>query len=98
MGRPFTPADRFALYQANLAWHFKKRVRQRFGLELSDDDLADIVWRIQQDKPGVIFLATREDGRSAWRVKWRNVTMVVIFDHRAERLVTAYSYKKWKWE
>ncbi|MBI5770863.1 MAG: hypothetical protein HZA93_24005 [Verrucomicrobia bacterium] len=101
--RPTQPTAaqlRRATHAMNQRWHFKKRVRQRFGLTLTDEDVATLVWRIKEDKPGVVFLAVRQRS-SAWRVVWkkgRHVTMVVIYDHRTEQLVTAYPFKKWKWE
>ena len=98
MPRKLPAEQRLALHRANQEWHFKKRVRQRFGLTLSDRDVEHILWRIREDKPGVVFLAVGDDGRSAWRVKWRKVCMVVIFDHKTERLVTALPFKRWKWE
>jgi hypothetical protein len=44
-----------------------------------------------------VFLALRRRS-SAWRIRWRKTTMVVIYDHRTEQLVTAFPFKKWKWE
>lgn len=90
------PAD-LARHRHNQLWHFKKRVRQRFRRELSDDDCADLLHRIKEDKPGVVFLQTNADRRSVWRVKWRGLVMVVVYDHRTECLVTAYKYKAWRW-
>lgn len=92
-----TPEERRATHALHQRRHFKLRALQRFGLELTDVDVATIVWRIRQDKPGVIFLALRGKA-SAWRVRWRKRTMVVIFNHTTEQLVTCYEYKKWKWE
>lgn len=92
-----TPEEKLATHRFHQRRHFRQRARQRFGIELSDADLATIVWRIKQDKPGVVFLALQRRA-SAWRVKWRKKAMVVIYDHRTESVVTCYRFKKWKWE
>lgn len=92
-----TAAERRATHAANQRWHFKKRLRQRFGLEVTDAEVATLAWRIRENKPGVLFLALRRRA-SAWRVRWLGRTLVVFFDHATEQLVTAYSYKAWKWK
>ncbi|WP_414664895.1 hypothetical protein [Horticoccus sp. 23ND18S-11] len=97
MGRRLNAEERLLFHQGNQRWHFKKRVRQRFGLEILDHDIDWMVQRIKEDKPGVLFLALRRRS-SAWRLRWRKQTMVVIYDHRTEQLVTAFQYKRWKWE
>ena len=92
-----TPEDRLAQHRANQRRHFQKRLRQRFGLEVTDRDVASIVSRIKLDKPGVVFLALQRRS-SAWRLKWRHQTLVVIYDHHTEQLVTAFPFKRWKWQ
>lgn len=91
-------SEQLALYRANQIWHFKKRVRQRFRRELTDADCAAILHRITEDKPGVLFLQVNRNGTSVWRVKWRRLLMVVVYDHRTESLVTAYKYNRWRWK
>lgn len=91
-----TAAERRATHAANQRWHFKKRLRQRFGLAVDDVAVATLAWRIRENKPGVLFLALRRRS-SAWRVKWQGHTLVVLYDHTTDQLVTAYSYKPWKW-
>lgn len=88
--------QRRELHRANQLWHFKKRARQRLGFTFTDDDCAAILHKIKEDKPGVIYLATRH-GSSLWRVRWRKKFMVVAYDHRTQSLVTAYKYQPWKW-
>lgn len=94
--KPTKAELRRAAHIANQRWHFKKRARQRLGLELLDDDCEEILDRIKRDKPGVIYLAVRR-GASAWRVRWRKKFMVVLFDHRTGQLVTCYKWQKWRW-
>ena len=97
MCRRFNREERLLIHQGNQRWHFKKRMRQRFGLEIFDNDIDAIVERIKEDKPGVVFLALRRRS-SAWRVRYRKRTIVVIYDHRTEQLVTAFRFQKWQWE
>ena len=97
MRRRTTP-EQLARHRANQVWHFKKRVRQRFKRELTDDEIADILRRIKEDKPGVIFLQLNRNGTSVWRIKWRGLLMVVVYDHRTESLVTAYKYNRRRWK
>lgn len=97
MARRSTAEDRLNTHIANQRWHFQKRVRKRFGLELREPDIDEMIERIRDDKPGVVFLALRRRS-SAWRLRWRHQTMVVIYDHTTEQLVTAYRFKRWKWE
>lgn len=97
MRRRYTAEERLRLHQGNQRYHFRKRVRQRFRLEICDHDIDDMVRRIKEDKPGVVFLGLSRRS-SAWRLRWRKRTLVVIYDHRTEQLVTAFPFKKWKWE
>lgn len=94
--RQISPEEKLARHRANQRWHFRKRVWQRFGLEVTDHDIDGMIRRIKEDKPGVVFLALRRRS-SAWRLRWRKRTLVVIYSHHTEELVTAYPFKKWKW-
>ena len=84
-------------HRQNQEHHFKKRARQRLRLDISHEDYAEIAERIRQDKPGVVFLRHGRQGSTLWRVKWHGVYAVVVFDHRSDRIVTTWRYKRKPW-
>jgi len=96
MSRRRSAETRLQILREKQRRHFLVRARQRFGLELTDVHCAEILARIERDKPGVLFLGIL-GWTSAWRVRWRKTTMVVLFDHHTNQLATCFKYKAWRW-
>lgn len=89
--------SRIDRHRTNQEHHFKKRARQRFHLVVSEADYAEITRHIKEDKPGVIFLNYGFGKRTLWRVRWRKRYIVVVFDHRTDRIVTAMKWRRRPW-
>lgn len=80
-------------HQANQEHHFRKRARRRLRLEVSQKDYAQLVAKIKENKPGVVFLRHGRPGSTVWRIRWRHRYIVAVFDHKTDRIVTTWRWK-----
>ena len=67
--------------------HMKRRVRQRFGIDLNRHDLAEIVSRIQSGQSE--FIDRRSLRTARHRLEVKGTTIDVIYDKSRQTVVSA---------
>ena len=67
--------------------HFKKRMLSRFGLEITDDDIDDIVTMIQSGKSDIIEKQSRT--KTLHQIKYKDMTINIVYDRERKLPVTA---------
>lgn len=66
--------------------HAKKRARERYGLEISSEDLSKMVDMVQEK--GGTRLYKQSVGRSAYRLSWGFQEIDVLYCHEDECILT----------
>ena len=66
--------------------HTKKRLKQRYDVELNRHDIREIVWKIQ--KQDGILLRDQPSNRSVWMVDYKGATYKVVYDRVTKTLAT----------
>lgn len=67
--------------------HFKKRIRERYGENFSEQDIKNIIRLIQEDKATLI--ETQSNRVSKFKVIYKNVEIDVCYDKNRKTLITA---------
>lgn len=82
------PAAELARLAANHEWHFRKRIRERFGLKVSPERYRRWCRLVIDVGPGVKPAGSQGPDRSVWVVRLGGHEMRVVLDARTECLVT----------
>lgn len=68
--------------------HFATRMEQRYGFEITREDIDEIVQQIQSGQSQYLGRATQT--RSYHKVNWRNQDFVILYSSRTKSPVTVY--------
>ncbi len=71
----------------SLKFHFRKRMLSRFNIELTDNDINDIVYMIQSGKSIVIEKQSRT--KTLHQIKYKGQTINIVYDKERKLPVTA---------
>jgi|SRR6266568_5936522 len=74
--------------RGDLHAHARKRVLERFGLQLNSHDFRAIVERIRQQHPDCKFLSKRSLCRSVWKVAYQGQVLIAVFDKKRAAIAT----------
>lgn len=73
--------------------HFRNRINQRFGANLSERDIQDIKEGCRRKKYKLIRGANKN--RELYFVEIYGFQLEVIYDKKIDELITAYPYRSW---
>lgn len=73
--------------------HFRRRVKQRYGLELSEKDANRISSMIPRD-PDVKELERLSNTKTRYRVRYRGRTLDVIYSTTSYSVITAIPFEE----
>lgn len=68
--------------------HATRRAKERYGIDLSDADLAAIEEQVRSNAARPIGVSRTHEERTRYVVTWQDRIMLVIFDHRTDSLIT----------
>lgn len=71
--------------------HATRRAKERYGIDLSDADLAAIEEQVRSNAARPIGVSRTHEERTRYVVTWQDRIMLVIFDHRTDSLRYARS-------
>ncbi len=66
--------------------HAIKRARERYGIEIQPSDLDSLANIIQNN--GARLIGYLNDGRTAWKLKWKNSWLRVVIDRTFYDIIT----------
>ena len=67
--------------------HFKKRLKERFGLQITDEEIQLLIDRIQSKQ--ATFIERRSRRTSKFEVELNNNSYIVVYDKKRKTLITA---------
>lgn len=72
--------------------HFVRRVRERYGIEVSPFRYRRWIRKVEDVEEGTVFLRQGHTGeRTLWEIRFGNAPLHVLFDETTRRLVTCYT-------
>jgi len=66
--------------------HFKRRIKQRYGVTIDRQEYRALIRKIQNNKS--VCLGRQSSNRTVHQVPFRGVQIIVIYDSRASNIVT----------
>lgn len=70
--------------------HFLKRFKQRFGIDLTDEQVGQIRNQVRDGR--VLECVRTSNAFAKYRIVWQELDMWVVYDRLRKQLVTAYPY------
>jgi len=69
--------------------HFSRRLKERYGIDLTQNMWESIISAIRKDKENAVHLEMRSNTRSVWSVVFQDEELFVVYDKSRNTLATA---------